>query len=260
MSKVGILVHPFWCGVSSEVMIDKYTENLEEYDRLVVFLPVIKSITKRRLIKVLGSDLLDLLFNKPMDEDHKDMLLSLVNNEVYKVKYYLERLGMMRSKFNNDYNTKLTTEALYNKLKEDPLTYIKDINPDIFHSFMYGDMSSFKRVRKSLKQLRKRLSGYDVKYLHLGGTGLIHFSLLSAEDYFRKIFNNDNENYIFGEYHNMCVDTVKNSLEEILGLNSTKVSSRSVYLATSVNDVLPVEEQEQFGCYTNSINERIFCY
>ena len=266
MNKVGIIVHPFWCIKSQDEMLDIYSKSKEEFDKLIVFLPLVKRRYKVNFVKMFGNEMVDILFrtkdyNKENTPEEEQVSLT-VNSEKYMVRVYLWRLAKVRKQLNNTYNTKFSIEGLKNKLKEDVLYYFKVTSPDIFNNFLYGDMSSITRVKKHIKKLKYNLKGKDVKYLYYGGTEFINTMLCAhgLSGSLDKYLNKENDNYIFGEYYNKCVEAVAWSIKTNMEIETNVIKNKSVYLAENVDQVLSVEEQKEFGYYLTAIDERLFVW
>lgn len=241
--KTGILIHPFWSNVGE---IEELYYNLE-YDKVIVYLPILNKNNRDVFYKTHKDLLIDLMFlsvNKKDLDKHK-WLINSVLNITDKTKYLvIKTLSNIRNTLSKVYGYKVSLKELKNFIRDLDLDFIKKISPVLYYNSIYGDMCNFKRIHKSLKKLKKNLIGKDVVFKYYGGVSFIEY-----KENNHNLFNKESEYFIFGEYYNKCVKDVKYILTEKFDIDIKPIKKYSIYGAFDSSLELSKRKQKNYHTY-----------
>lgn len=235
--KIGILVHPFWVRDSYENNLDRYIEAIDKFDYVYVLMPMLNRYTRDMVIENWRDDFIDALF----DKDLHNAVYNIYNREF--ISFIVKGVVSFRSILNDINKRKVSKQELIKTLKGMDIKRFKHTFSRFYSSIIDGDMVWAKRVKEACKDFKYKCKGKNVKMLFGGGitTSVAEMAMYNLEP--------EHEYFIFGEYYNQCVESIKTCLEENHGITITKLPELSIYLREKEEDELPVEEAMKFMSY-----------
>jgi hypothetical protein len=205
-NNTAILVHPFWCINVSDYDNEFYYNNIEEYEKVIVFLPELDSEFKRSVLKYTVDDLINyLLYNGPITEAMSRMLREPIL-EVMKKTHKLSNVN----KILNPIKIKIGGKTTYKYHKLTPKDLLKKFfasevkNNDVDFTIMFDSDNTYNdEYMEARNKFINRYKNNDKVIIVKAG------NMISVSNVLRKIFRKpeakDISIDIFGEFLNQCV-------------------------------------------------------
>ena len=235
--KIGILVHPFWYRYSYEDNLQHYIDAIDKFDYVYVLMPILNRHKRDLIIEMFRNDFIDALFDKDLHNDVYNLYCRVLVSSLVK------GVASFRSVLKDINKRKISKQELIKTLKEMDIKRFKHTFSRFYCMIIDGDMVWAKRVKKACKDFKYKTKGKNVKHLYAGGvsTAIVEMAKYNLD--------REHEYFIFGEYYNLCVESIKRGLEDNHGISVTKLPELSIYLRETGEQELPVEEALKFMTY-----------
>lgn len=243
-SKNGILVHPFWMTRNGGKHLKHYAEILKSnrYKTLYILLPSMNLESRKLLLSLYFENLLIYYLGltrtmiPSIDRDSFEAGIDELVNKTNGVGYMVRRVIFKFLKATGNDVTKYIyrhdrTLYIYARLIANKDFILENIGDSLLRHLFYGDLWG-SRVRnryiKTLLSIKTR-----TKIIPLWYGGVDSFEILS---YHNMIFDGIDEIDVFGEYSNICVNSVSTFLNTDMDIRTNIIDADSIYYNNENNN------------------------
>ena len=247
MSKVGILVHPFWMYHNGDAHLAEYKEILEsnKYESLYIYLPFMNEKTRREMFELKYFSIItyytgvhEQIASGSQLEEITDSMSSLLNND----KSYAFTINRLIMRWLKAKEIRLPRDNkalnLCKILLDCRDEILKNISDHYLQYIFYGDLSNCPTRTRLILDLLATKTDTKLSILYYGGVESSHYLTdmnFIDENMRRDMFRYDADKVdIFGEYLNKCVLSVARNLKPV-GINVNIIKDKSIYYGRTLS-------------------------
>lgn len=238
-NRVGVLVHPFWYTLELDKSLEEYRNYISEYDKVIIFLPMLNKYSREHLFNTFYEVLIDFLLLTKEELEfmiNTSTIFGMISNCLQEglTKTHLGKLISYRKELCKLRKRKVDLVELKLELLNDKQNVLKYLNATHKKITFYGDLSFIPVINQYTSKLLSSVDNVGVYYF--GGVQTIDYML--HREQCKKLIEmlRDSNVEIFGEYYNVCVSSTKKILND-LGIRSRMIRSKSIYLNNKNKDI-----------------------